>query len=94
MILCDRCANCYHPDCALSSGGTPLHGGPYFCHRCMGELVHQGFTDIMEDWPLQLHMCTGWLLEDIDESHRIRALAGHFWANQDELQIWYPATAE
>ena len=52
MILCDRCNTCYHVECARESGGTELHGGPYFCHKCKGELVHEGFLDVIEDWPL------------------------------------------
>ena len=78
----------------MESGGTDLHGGPYFCHKCKGDLVHEGFHDVMEDWPLHKHLWTGWLPEDKDEHIRIIRIAPRFRANGAEMQIWYPATLD
>ena len=75
MILCDRCGKCYHSDCAASAGGTQLHGGPFFCSYCKGQILHEGFTDVMEDWPLHQYLWAGTLPDDVDERTRILRLA-------------------
>ena len=75
MLLCDRCNGCYHRDCALATGGTRVHDGPWFCEQCKGELILHGCPDITQDWPLIDHLWTGWLPNDPDESDRIKELA-------------------
>ena len=58
----------------------------------MGQIIHEGFTDVMEDWPLHRHLWTGWLPEDDAEAARVINLARYFQANNDELQVRYPST--
>ena len=67
MVLCDRCKKCLYPECAATTRGTALHGGPFICKECKEEIVHEGFRDIMEDWPLHDFLWAGQLLEDLDE---------------------------
>lgn len=46
MILCDRCEDCYHRDCASMTEGTRMHDGPWFCTACKGALTLEGYSDI------------------------------------------------
>jgi Integrase zinc binding domain len=92
MILCDRCNECYHKDCARSSGGSKVHDGPWFCVLCRGHLTLHGADDITQDWPLMDHLWTGWLPGDPDEADRITSIARQFRANGNELQVRLSAT--
>ncbi len=78
MVLCDKCNDCYHRICAEVSGGSKVHGGPWFCKKCKGELTLQGPPDIMQDWPFIDHMWTGYLPKDPAEVDRIKSLALHY----------------
>ena len=92
MILCDRCEGCFHRDCVKFDTGEEPHEGPFFCPRCKGDILHQGFSDVMEDWPLHRYLWTGHLPENPDESERIVGLSEKFRANGNELEIRYPPT--
>lgn len=82
MILCDRCNDCYHRDCARSSGGSRVHDGPWFCSRCHGHITLYGATDVTHDWPLIDHLWTGWLPADPEEAQRIQDIARHYRAHE------------
>jgi hypothetical protein len=92
MILCDRCNDCYHKDCARSSGGSQVHDGPWFCMLCRGHLTIYGAADITQDWPFIDHLWTGWLPADPEESQRIQGLASHYRAHGNQMQVQVPAT--
>ena len=95
MILCDHCNDCYHRDCAVRSGGTKLHGGPWFCEACKGRLVLSGIPDVTLDWPLHEYLWLGpdTLPTDPEASERILQLAEDYRACGNELQVLLPATA-
>lgn len=85
MILCDRCEDCYHRDCASKIGGTKIHDGPWFCATCKGALTLEGYADITQDWPLMDHLWSEWLPQDPTEADRIKHLARHYRAHGNEL---------
>jgi hypothetical protein len=44
-----------------------IHDGPWFCNRCRGKLAIEGFTDIMEDYPVMDYLFAGKLPDDLEE---------------------------
>ena len=52
MVVCERCNEVFHPHCANSTGLTPIHEGPWYCYRCVGELFLNGSPDPIQDIPL------------------------------------------
>jgi len=66
MVVCDRCEDCYHVECANTMGHSPVHEGPWYCFKCRGELFLSGFEDPIEDIPLIDYLWLGKLPRDHD----------------------------
>lgn len=66
MLVCDKCEATWHDACAKEVG-TVIHDGPWFCNLCRGKLAMEGFSDVMEDYPLLDYLFLGQLPEDLDE---------------------------
>ena len=71
MILCDRCENPYHRECAAKIGGSMLHDGPWFCPTCKGYIAMHGPEDITHDYHLIDHLWAGFIPQDLEESERV-----------------------
>ncbi len=48
MVVCDRCEACAHSECST----TPVHAGPWYCHRCRLHIITNGPEDVVEDLQL------------------------------------------
>ena len=85
MVVCDRCEDCYHTECANIKGFSPVHDGPWYCFKCRGELFLLGFEDPIEDIPLIDYLWMGKLPRDHDNEMRILKAARTYRAYGNEL---------
>ena len=75
MVVWERCNEVFHPHCANSRGLTPIHDGPWYCFRCVGELYLNGSPDPIQDIPLIYYLFRGIEPEDPEVSSRIHRMA-------------------
>ena len=75
MVVCERCNEVFHPHCANSTGLTPIHEGPWYCYRCVGELFLNGSPDPIQDIPLIYYLFRGIETEDPEVSSRVHRMA-------------------
>lgn len=75
MVVCERCNEVFHPHCANATGLTPIHEGPWYCYRCVGELFLNGSPDPIQDIPLIYYLFRGIEPEDPEVSSRVHRMA-------------------
>ena len=85
MLLCDRCPQTFHPECARDTGHPTPHDGPWLCKQCRGHVAMFGFEDVMHDFGLCDFLWTGALPESPDEAARIKTAATSYRAMGREL---------
>ena len=85
MILCDRCNEAWHRDCARLKPGTLIHDGPWFCFRCKAHIVSHGPADVTEDIPLIEYLFVGLEPPNEVDEERVRKLSQLYRAHRDEL---------
>ena len=62
--------------------------GPFFCATCKGQVIQEGFQDIMEDWTLHAYLWANKLPEDEHEQIWTLKHTKKYLVNDDELQLF------
>jgi hypothetical protein len=86
MIVCDKCKQCYHPECITKEAGfREPNDGPWYCKRCRTDIIMHGHTDLIEDLALLDLLFTGKEPEGAEEGDRVAKLRGMCRAKGKEL---------
>lgn len=90
MVLCDRCNECWHPDCLREAEREHASEGPWMCTECRGWVALHGCPDVSLDFGLIDYLFRGVLPAQPEEVDRITKVAQEYRAHGNELQRRLP----